>query len=112
MAFDWKPRILTTTAALSLVAGAALAAGTDQATTDSSRAAEDKGAVQTMTDDKMPADAKAGVVQSPADPDIADNAPSAADIEDKKDNEMQKVDTDTAPGTATGPKADPETVTD
>lgn len=107
MTFDWKTKTMTTVAAAALMAGTAFADTTDQATTGSTRAAEDDGAVQNQTMEGETSTVTGGTVQSPADPAIADNAPSAADVADEG---TQQVVTDTEAGTATGPKADPETV--
>lgn len=91
-----RTRILAGSAIVALMAGSAFAES--YGTTDSTRAAEDEGAVVKQGSDAM-SDAKAGTNDMPA---VSDTSRAAADDE----TGMSTVDKDTAAGTATGPKSD------
>lgn len=101
--FNSKTRFLAGVAAASLMAGTAFADTTN--VSDSSRAAEDMGVVQDNGSTNMSSETTGGTVVSPDKPRIADDAPSAADIADRKDGEKMTVDTQTEPGVATGPRS-------
>lgn len=101
--FNTKTRFLAGVAAASLMAGTAFADTTN--VSDSSRAAEDMGVVQEDGSTNMSSETTGGTVVSPDKPRIADDAPSAADIADRKDGENMTVDTQTEPGVATGPRS-------